>query len=282
MNNDIERQRIPSPLIGLLGRVFSDVYTHAQINNLFFLADAPSSEPEGNKVQKTMNWLKACNNQSENPLEILGKLLEEFLETSPFDHDEAMPWGEEHERSQQLKISQDKIKGMLGRHALVYVAGGTIASSSTTPTRNLLERVSSSGLKAVDVEMRRANQMINSDPNSAVHFAGNILEATFKAYLLRRKIAFADDSDTLSTLWKLTRDNMGANPKDLASKDLKKIASGMHSIVDGIMFLRNKRSSSHGKTEEQINNDAMLPRHARLAVHASHTLSAYVLECMAG
>ncbi|MDA9567156.1 abortive infection family protein [Planktomarina temperata] len=24
----------------------------------------------------------------------------------------------------------------------------------------------------------------------------------------------------------------------------------------------------------------MLPRHARLAVHASHTLSAYVLECM--
>ena len=27
----------------------------------------------------------------------------------------------------------------------------------------------------------------------------------------------------------------------------------MHSIVDGIMFLRNKRSSSHGKTEEQIN-----------------------------
>ena len=280
MNNDIERQRIPSPLIALLGEVFSNEYTHPQINNLFEYADAPTIAHGGNKVQKTMDWLKACNNQSEKPLEILGALLEKFLEKSPSDHDKAMPWREETESSKKLKISQDKIKGMLGKHGLVYVAGGTIASSSTTPTRNLLERVSSGGLKAVDVEMRRANQMINSDPNSAVHFAANILEATFKAYLLRRKIAFADDSDTLSTLWKLTRDNMGANPKDLASKDLKKIASGMHSIVEGIMFLRNKRSSAHGKTEEQINNDAMLPRHARLAVHASHTLSADVLECM--
>lgn len=91
MNNDIERQRIPSPLIGLLGRVFGNVYNHTQINNLFECADAPTSGHGGNKVQKTMDWLKDCNNQSENPLEILGKLLEEFLETSPFDHDEAMP-----------------------------------------------------------------------------------------------------------------------------------------------------------------------------------------------
>ena len=66
MNNDIERQRIPSPLIGLLGEVFSNEYTHTQINNLFEYADAPTIEHGGNKVQKTMDWLKACNNQSEN------------------------------------------------------------------------------------------------------------------------------------------------------------------------------------------------------------------------
>ena len=142
MNNDIERQRIPSPLIALLGEVFSNEYTHPQINNLFEYADAPTIEHGGNKVQKTMDWLKACNNQSEKPLEILGALLEKFLEKSPSDHDKAMPWREETESSKKLKISQDKIKGMLGKHGLVYVAGGTIASSSTTPTRNLLERVS--------------------------------------------------------------------------------------------------------------------------------------------
>ncbi|WBU53580.1 abortive infection family protein [Paracoccus sp. SCSIO 75233] len=70
--------------------------------------------------------------------------------------------------------------------------------------------------------------------------------------------------------------------QDIASNDLKKIASGLNSIVDGTMFLRNKKSASHGRTEAQIKANELRPRHARLVIHSAHTLATYVLECMAG
>ena len=98
--------------------------------------------------------------------------------------------------------------------------------------------VSLRGLSAVEVEMKRALKQIEDDPNAAAQYAGNVLEATFKAYLNNKKIAYNENKDTLNDLWRLTRDDLGINPKDLEAKDLKKIASGLGSIVDGTMYLR--------------------------------------------
>lgn len=115
------------------------------------------------------------------------------------------------------------------------------------------------------------------DPYAAAHYAGNVLEASLKAYLDHKNIQYSA-GDGLADLWRASTKQMGLRPADLDSKDLKKIASGLNSIVDGIMHLRNKKSGAHGKSQEQARNYIVKPRHARLAIHASHTVAAYVLE----
>jgi hypothetical protein len=124
------------------------------------------------------------------------------------------------------------------------------------------------------------HKLVNDDPNGAAQFAANVLVAVFKSYLTKKSIWFDEDADTLNGLWAKVRDSLGLNPKDMVAKDLQKIASGLNSIVDGTMFMRNERSGAHGKSEEQANKARIRPRHARLVIHSSHTLAAYVLECM--
>lgn len=271
-------QKIPSPIIGLLGNVFNVIYTHAEIDQLFAFADAPEQKPEGNKVQKTIDWLKLTNKVSPNPLGVLGALLEGFLERDPSvrNHWQDESW------SKLLADNQVKVLTALTKAGLSYRTGGHINSASASPVASLQETVRMGGLKAIEIEMDRALKMVNEDPNAAAHYAGNILEASLKAYLQAKSIPFNDETATLSDLWPMVRGSIGLNPKDLGDKDLKKIASGLNSIVDGTMYLRNKKSGAHGRTEDQTKEIALRPRHARLVVHSVHTLSMYVLECMAG
>ena len=271
-------EKIPSPIIGLLGDVFNDVHTHAEIDRLFAYADAPIEKPEGNKVQKTVDWLRLTNKHSSNPLSVLGALLKDLLERDPLVRN----YWQDEAWSKLLEQNQAKIRAALTKAGLSYRTGGHIDTASASPVASLQERVAMDGLKAIEIEMDRALKMVNDDPNAAAHYAGNILEASLKAYLNAKLIAFNDETATLSDLWPLVRGDIGLNPKDLESKDLKKIASGLNSIVDGTMYLRNKKSGAHGRTEEQTKEIALRPRHARLVVHSVHTLSMYVLECMAG
>ena len=271
-------ERIPSPIIGLLGEIFSDTYTHAEIDRLFAYADAPIEKPDGNKIQKTVDWLRLTNKRNPNPLDVLGALLEDFLERDP----SARTHWQDEAWSKALAQSQAKIRAALTKAGLSYRTGGHIDSASASPVASLQETVAKGGLKAIEIEMDRALKMVNDDPNAAAHYAGNILEASLKAYLQAKSIPFKDETATLSDLWPLVRGDIGLNPKDLENKDLKKIASGLNSIVDGTMYLRNKKSGAHGRTEEQNKEIALRPRHARLVVHSVHTLSMYVLECMAG
>jgi len=270
--------KIPSPIIGMLGEIMSETHTHAEIDRLFAYADAPDEKPEGNKVQKTVDWLRLTNKRSRRPLSVLGALLEDFLERDPL----ARNYCQDEAWSKTLAHNQTKIRAALTKAGLSYRTGGHIISASASPVTSLQDRVNNGGLEAIGIEMDRALKMVNDDPNAAVHYAGNILEASLKAYLQNKSIPFNDETATLSDLWPLVRSDIGLNPKDLENKDLKKIASGLNSIVDGTMYLRNKKSGAHGRTEEQTRKIALRPRHARLVVHSAHTLSMYVLECLAG
>ncbi|TDK50419.1 abortive infection family protein [Antarcticimicrobium luteum] len=275
--------KIPSPVIGVLGEVFSDHYTHSDIDRLFTYADAPGDAPEGNKVKKTVEWLRWTNKQTERPLEVLGTLLEDLLEKEPWDSAYSPPWAtdDEPEWSVTLRSRQDRIRTALGKAGLAYSSGGHVGSASATPTASLREMIERGGLSAVAVEMTRALKQVEGDPNAAAHYAGNVLEAALKAYLTKKGVTFNDQSETLNGLWQLTRDDLGINPKNLEAKDLKKIASGLNSIVDGTMYMRNKKSGAHGRTEDQLRAAVLRPRHARLVIHSAHTLAAYVLECLA-
>lgn len=267
--------KIPTSIIGLLSKVFPDRYTQAEINALFLYAGAPETIPDLSKAKKVQEWLRQINKNSDNPLEILGMILEDFFEKDVSTNTFWLNSEDDHEA--KLKEEQTKIRATLAREGIAYVRGGNIVKAGTTSTTSLEESVKKHGLATVDVEIQRALAQIERDPHAAAHYAGNVLEAALKAYLDHKGKAYGSGVG-LSELWKSSAEQIGLRPVDWDSKDLKKIASGLNSIVDGIMHLRNTKSGAHGKSEEQAREFTIKPRHARLAIHSAHTVAAYVLE----
>lgn len=268
-------EKIPTRLIGLLSQVYAFRYTQAEIDSLFLYAGAPESVPPGSKSTKVQEWLRAINKQSEEPLKVLGTILEDFMERSK---PRIVSW-DSREDDYWLGIEEDqqKIRETLSGDGLSYVRGGRLSKSGATPTHSLLQIAKKNGLATVEIEIQRAISRVEDDPHAAVHYAGNVLEAALKAYLDSKGCAY-NGSDGLAELWRLTAEQMGLRPAEWDSKDLKKIASGLNSIVDGVAHLRNNKSGAHGKSEEQARSFTVKPRHARLAIHAAHSVATYVLE----
>lgn len=266
---------IPTSIIGLLSQIFPNRYTQAEIDSLFLFCGAPEPIPSGSKATKVQTWLRQINTNTQEPMKVLGKLLDDFLEKQiPAD---ILRLRLDDGFAAQLEAEKTRIRDTLASEALTYVRGGNILKGGSTSTLSLDESVKKHGLKSVEIEITRALSQIEQDPHAAAQYAGNVLEASLKAYLDHKSKTYKT-TDTLSELWKISSEVMGLRPVDWDSKDLRKIASGLNSIVDGIAHLRNAKSGAHGKSEEQRRNITIKPRHARLAIHAAHTVSAYVLE----
>ncbi len=258
-------------MIGLLAKILPDYYTHSGLDALFLSASAPDSIAEGNKENKVLSWLRNINKQSHNPLEILGNIITKFgdLETTIYPaHTDAYDY------------HWKEIIDCLAKDGFSYSRGGMITKGASIPSVSLRENIKNRGLNSIELEINRALNNIEKDPLSAVHNAGSVLEATLKNYLDHYQQNYEEDKDTLSSLWQKTVQHIGIHPKELSDKDLKEIASGLFSIVHGTMHLRNKKSASHGKSENQFQNISITPRHARLAINASHTIASYIVELM--
>jgi len=269
------KTKIPAATIGLLSQILPNHYTHNGLNSLFQTASAPANIPEGSKPSKVTTWMRAINAECPDPLTVLGALLEDFMEK------ELLPYGldpkNDEERARKLKEDQEKILQTLAKDGLSYARGGHVTKGGTFPTLSLQENVSKRGLAAVDLEIKRALENVESDPGAAAHNAGSVLEASFKVYLDHYGIEYKHNSD-MPTLWQKVVEHIGIRPKELENKNLKKIASGLYSIVEGTMNLRNPEA--HGKSESEFKQGTLHPRHARLAIHAAHTVSAYILELL--
>jgi hypothetical protein len=267
-------EKIPPSIIGLLSAIFPAYYTHAAINSLFLYAGAPEPTPEGSKATKVETWLRKVNTESNDPLIVLGVILDDLLERTPKRN---FLTKTEYESYQSFERQKTNIMEALSSHNLMYSPGGKVSRTGTSSTFFLEESVKKRGLPTVDIEIRRALAQIENDPAAAAHYAGNVLEAALKAYLDHKSKSYGT-GDGLSDLWKSAKEQMGLRPEDWDSKDLQKIASGLNNIVDGIMHLRNTKSGAHGRSEKQALQFTIRPRHARLAIHAAHTVAAYVIE----
>ncbi|NOR62882.1 MAG: hypothetical protein GQ535_10370 [Rhodobacteraceae bacterium] len=259
----------------MLSQIFPERYTQAEIDSLFMYSGAPEPIPDGSKAVKVKEWLRQTNNMSDEPLSVLGSILDDFMEKQ--NPGSSFWLNQDEDQVAKMAAEKEKIIATLSRDNLRYSRGGQITKGGSTSTISLEESVKKHGLKSVEIEIKRALSQIDSDPHAAVQYAGNVLEASLKAYLDSKKKEYSNN-DTLSQLWSLATAQMGLRPADWDNKDLKKIATGLNSIVDGICHLRNKKSGAHGKSEEQTRNIAIKPRHARLAIHSAHTVAAYVLE----
>lgn len=271
----MQRKNIPTPFIGILTQAIPVYYTHAEITSLFLYAGAPEAEPDGNKNLKVASWLRAVNKLSDKPLKVLGIILDDFL-----NKEISFSYAGEALHANFLDY-KDKIENLLEEHHLCLKEDNlTQINNISISSETLHEKIAKEGLNAIDLECKRSLKNISADPWAAVHNAGCVLEATFKVYLDRKKIKYNEKSDKIPQLWQKIVDDMDIRPENLANKELKKIASGLYKIVDGLMTMRDQFSSSHGKTDEQLTTINIRPRVARLNINAAHTLCVYVLDLL--
>ena len=259
------RKLIPAHLLGVVADVVADAETHASMDRLFSYAGVPGDPPSGSKPSKALEWLRRINREEELvPLEILGRLLEAYMEADTNDPS----YGGLHS---ERKV---KIERALARVELQYHRGGLVTGNLGTPSQTLEQLIRGRDLPAIEEEFARALRSVDSSPKEAVSAACNILESLCKTYIEDEGLQMPSKQD-LRQVWDVVRKHLGFDPSSIEDRDLKEIISGLLGVVGGIAALRTHASSAHGAGRRRYRLE---PRHARLAIHSAHTLATFVLE----
>jgi len=264
------QQRIPAPVIAACAEVLSHRNTHASMDSLFMHAGAPGDPPEGSKWVKAQEWIRRINSDpSVQPLRVLGRLIESYMEEEP---PEGGPFEDFPPPTET--DDQQKIRKALARYELQYVRGGSITGTLGTPSRTLEDFIRERDLPAIDQEFTRALSNVDQSPREAVSAASNILESVCKVYIADRGLEMPSKQD-LKPVWTVVRKDLGFDPGTVEDQDLQIILTGLLAVVEGIGALRTHASSAHGAGKKQYKLE---PRHARLAIHGAHTIALFVLE----
>ena len=258
--------QIPSPVIAVVAEVLAEHHSHAKLDVVFAACGAPGDPPLGSKIVKCNAWLRAANVDPEvDKPSLLGGILQEFMEVDP-TFDPAL---------EDVQKQRDRIRKALVKYGLQYRDGGQIMGATTgAPTRSLESTLRARDLATVEQEFQRALQSVEADPASSVTAASAIVEALCKVYIHDEKIELPKDQ-TIKPLWGAVQKHLGLDPAQIEDEDLKRILSGLSSIVDGLGAFRTHAGSAHGRGRRSYRIQA---RHARLAIHAAHTLTQFVLE----
>lgn len=255
------RRKIPEPVIAVVADVLGQhYYSHRKLNTLFMEAGAPGDAPEGSCVEKCSSWLKRTNlDLTADPLRVLGGVVLQLLETG--GGGVTYEWDE-------IKQRQDRICSILARFGLAYHEGGIVlAGGQAPPVASLNDMLRRRDLPALDLEFGRALSSLESDPPAAVTAACSLLESLFKVILDEDGVPLPA-KETIKPLWAAVQHNLGLNPALVADDDIRRILSGLASVIDGIGALWTRASSAHGHGSQGYE---LAPRQARLAVHAAHT-----------
>lgn len=250
-----------------------ELETHATLDSLFMYADAPGEIPEGSKPAKVQEWLLRINKNSDEPLKILGKLIEGYMEIS--DDDNSIFFDSYAKQLLENKIKfRETLINLLAKYNLTYIRGGIISAGESVSSRDLMELIKDKDIPAINIEFERALKNVDVEPLEAVSASCNILESICKVYIEDEQLNFPK-KQTLRHLWKVVSSDLNFDPNQLQDEDLKRIVSGMFSIIDGISALRTHGSSAHGQGRKMYKPE---PRHARFAVNSAHSLGLFVLE----
>lgn len=269
------KTQIPRPIISLLSDKMPEFETHATLDSIFLYADAPElPNPNGlSKPSKVQELLLHTNKFAEEPLSILGKVIEKYKELPDED---SIPSYEKHtiDRLRQQQDFAKSITALLERYGLSYIQGGLISKSGSLPSKSLRDLIREKNIPAIDLEFDRALKKLNTEPLEAVSASSNLLESICKVHIEDNNLGMPPKQD-LRSLWKVVSKDLGFDASKLQDDDLKRIVSGMFSIIDGISALRTHGSSAHGQGTTMY---TPAPRHARFAVNSAHSLAMFLLE----
>ena len=259
------RDNIPIAVCSVVGRNLGEAYYHhASLDAIFHEAGAPGDDPpEGNCVVKCTTWLKRCNaDPHTDALAVLGAVLAEFMDA----------WRASDDPDYLRRKSE--VEGKLAEHGLRYHQGRVIGAWSSPSTKTLATVIRNRDLASLEEEVERASDLVESDPASAITAACSMFEALCHTYIEDEGLE-APAKVGANSLWRVVRSHLALNPTADMDKSLKQILSGLANIVDGVSSLRNNSGSAHGRAAIRYR---VKPRHARLAVNASHALVHFLLE----
>lgn len=268
----MQTYEIPQYLMAAIADAASSLETHASLDSLFLYANAPADPPEGSKAVKALGWLRRINKEcGADALPIIGRIIEKYMEEEDTSGRHWSNPRQENERKEKIS----RIKDAVARAGLTYSPGGVLIKGEGLATKTLSELIKSRNISAIDFEFERAIKNIASSPREAVSAACNILESVFKIYIEEHDHLTQPAKQDLQAVWKIVKADLGLDASVLEERDLQEIVSGIMATVNGIGALRTHASSAHGAGKRQYN---LRPRHARLAIHAAHTIAAFVLE----
>lgn len=260
------RRRIPVAVAAVLNDVFSG--SHATLEALFKRVGVPGDPPALSHASKWKTWLLRANEDAtvEDPIELLGHLIEEFMEVQPPGDDKVVEiWRRDKQRLTEI----------LDQYGFHYKVGGRILQAATGPPMVALERILQAGdFEAVEVEFERTLESVERDPATALTAACSLLEALFQAYLDAHRVSLPEKR-SIKPLWAAVQKELGLDPKNQGDQDVQRVLSGLASVVDGVGAFRTHAGSAHGGGKLRYR---VQPRHARLVANAAHTLAAFVIE----
>jgi len=258
--------QIPNPLIAEVSDALAWFHTHSQLGVVFQRSGAPGDPPQGNKIDKCSEWLRRTNSdETVSSLGVLGGVLEEFLEKD----------SSSHYLGPELQQRQERAKQALARFGLTYQQGGRILGANTaTPTRTLQTIMRSRDFGGLEAEFNRTLSSVESDPPAAVTAASAVIESMCKVYIQDNGLQMPSDQ-SVKPLWKAVQGHLGLDPSSIADQDMARLMGSLSGIVDAVGAFRTHAGSAHGRGREAV---ATTSAHARLAIHAAHTLTAFVLE----
>ena len=256
--------KIPGPVITVVSDALAGAYySHRRLEALFAQAGAPGDPPVAqNCHDKCVQYLRRCNDDPNvDAFEVLGAAIADLMERGPGLGD-------------AVKRSEEVAK-VLERYGLRYEQGGHVRGLvAASPTRTFEELLKRHDFSTVEAEFRRAMEAVERDPASALTAACATLESICLVYMEDEGLEIPAKK-ALGDLWPVLKASFNLDPKAVADDDLKRILGGIASIVDGIAAFRTHAGSAHGRGRGAY---VPRPRHARLGVHAAHTLAVFVIE----
>ena len=213
-------RKIPQPLVSVVADHISSVETHAGLDSLFFYADAPGDAPEGSKHVKALEWLRRINKECEDPLSILGKLIEGYMESEE-SYPTPSPFSFLADNKNEPTFKEN-VNKMLAKYGFSYMTGGFIASGGSKPSLSLQEAIVGRNMPAIEMEFNRALEHIQKEPKESVSAACNILESVCKIYITDEGLQMPAKQD-LQSVWKVVKDSLGMNPQVIEDNDLRRI-----------------------------------------------------------
>lgn len=184
----------------------------------------------------------------------------------------------EFERAYKIFVDAiiDKINRHLGYsgYELVIANGSFIIKSTSEKVEIEIPKISKVDRSYIrDIQERAIKDVEEENFDSAIGKAKTLLEEVFKYVLENRGIELSK-SISMSELYKKVREEYGIKTGNEVDIRINKLISGLNTIVDAVVEMRNIASDSHGLGSKRVSVEN---HHALLVVNAAIIVADFIL-----